>query len=402
MASTSTNSRSLVRPSAGRLQSPATLQSAVEVRAVASRADRRRFVEFPWQVYADDPYWSPPLLREVYEFLDPRRQPFFKHGAAELYLAWRGDRVVGRIVASDDPNYNAEHGTNLGSFGMFECLDDPPAALALVEAAADWLRRRGRTAVMGPIDFSTNYNCGLLIEGFKTPQRVMMNHHRPYYQGLIEGCGLTKTKDLYAWWFNDADDMLRQWSRRLSRLRARGSITVRPARMDLVREELAKIAAVYNEAWEKNWGAVKMTPAEFEHQAHKLIPILTPELLLLAERDDQVIGFAMTLPDVNEALGPLNGRLTSWGLPLGLYRLYRNLKRIKTCRLITLGVLPQFRNRGVAEMLILQTLDHGKNSIRYTGAELSWTLEDNRLINSTIEKVGARRYKTYRIYEKPL
>lgn len=375
---------------------------SVEVRPVASRRDLKRFVEFPWQVYAQDPYWAPPLKSEVYEFLNRRKHPFLQHGQRELFLAWRQGAVVGRIMASDDPNYNAAHGTNIGCFGLFESLDDPAVAGALLNAAGNWLRTQGRAGVMGPVDYSTNYTCGLLVHGFNMPPRVMMNHNPRYYPQLLEGCGLVKAKDLYAWWFIDPDDMLRKWHSRAARLAERGSVTVRSAHMSEAETELAKIAAVYSEAWEHNWGSVKMTAAEFAYQAKKLIPILAPDLLLFAECKGQPVGFAMTLPDVNEALGPLNGRLTTWGLPIGLWRLLRGMKRIRTCRLVTLGVLSEFRRRGVAELLILKTLDHGKNKLRYTAAELGWTLEDNALINRTIEAVGGTRYKTYRIYERAL
>lgn len=374
----------------------------VEVRPVASRRDLKRFVEFAWQVYAQDPYWAPPLLSEVYEFLDPRKHPFLRHGQRELFLAWRQGRVVGRIMASDDPHYNEAHGSNIGCFGQFETVDDPAVATALLEAAADWLRSKGRSDIMGPVDYSTNYTCGLLIDGFNMPPRVMMNHNPSYYRPLLEGWGLNKAKDLYAWWFIDPDDMLNKWQARADRLAQRGSVTLRPVQVKDVEGELATIADIYNQAWEHNWGSVKMTQEEFAYQAQKLLPIMIPELLMFAEFKGRPVGFAMTLPDVNEAISPLNGRLTRWGLPIGLWRLFRNLKRIRTCRLVMLGVLSEFRRRGVAELLILKTLDHGKNVVNFNAAELGWTLEDNTLINRTIEAVGGTRYKTYRIYDRAI
>lgn len=376
--------------------------SPVEVRPVASRRDLKQFVEFPWQIYAQDPYWAPPLLREVYELLDPRKHPFLRHGSRELFLARRNGQVVGRIMASDDPNYNTEHGANVGCFGQFESQDDPAVANALLDAAAGWLRARGRSQVMGPVDYSTNYSCGLLVEGFNMPPRVMMNHNPRYYQRLLESWGLVKARDLFAWWFIDVDDMLHKWQARAERLAQRGSVTVRGVQVEDAKAELAKIADVYSQAWEHNWGSVKMTPAEFDYQAKKLMPIMVPELLMFAECQGRPVGFAMTLPDVNEAIAPLNGRLTTWGVPIGLWRLIRGMKRIRTCRLVMLGVLSDFRRRGVTELLILKTLDHGKNTMRYTAAELGWTLEDNTLINRTIEAVGGTRYKTYRIFERTL
>ena len=190
----------------------------IVVREAKTRRDRDAFVKFPWRIYAGDKIWSPPLLLEAKAFIDPAKHPFCKHGTAAQFLAFDQGQLVGRIQASDDPNYNQQHGTNVGCFGMFECIDDQLVASALLDAAADWIRRRGCTEIMGPIDYSTNYPSGLLIDGFDTPQRVMMNHNPPYYVRLLEGWRLTKVKDLYAWWFDDANDMLHKWAKRPSAL----------------------------------------------------------------------------------------------------------------------------------------------------------------------------------------
>ncbi|MBI2823579.1 MAG: N-acetyltransferase [Planctomycetia bacterium] len=371
---------------------------AVVVREVATRRDRDQFVTFPWKIYAGDKNWAPPLLMEAKAFIDRRRHPFYRHGEATQFLAYRAGEVVGRILVSDDPNYNAEHGTNLGSFGMFECVDDQAVANALLNTAANWLRRRGRTELMGPIDYSTNYPCGLLIDGFDTPQRVMMNHNPPYYARLLENWRLTRAKDLYAWWFDDSCDVLTRWARRAERLADRGNVRVRPISFKDFDAEVARCHKVYNAAWEKSWGFVKLTEAEFRHMAGHLKQFAVPELILLAEVDGQPAGFCVTLPDFNEATTPVNGRLTTYGLPIGLVRVLRNMRRIRTARMAVLGVVEQFRRRGVAELFILRALEFGRQHKGYTGAELGWTLEDNELINRTIEKVGGRRYKTYRIY----
>jgi len=374
----------------------------VQVREVRSRKQRNQFVRFPFSIYAGDSNWSPPLFLEVKAFLDRKKHPFYKHGEATQYLAYRDGKVVGRILVSDDPNYNSEHLTNQGCFGMFECIDDQRVANSLLNAAADWLRRRGRTEMMGPIDYSTNYPCGLLIEGFDTPQRVMMNHNPAYYARLFESWRLWKAKDLYAWWFDDSSDMLSQWARRAERLAERGSVKVRPVRLDDFEADVQRCLNVYNESWEKSWGFVKMTEAEFRDMAKHLKQFAVPELVQLAEVDGKPVGFCVTLPDFNEATRPLKGKLTTWGLPIGLCRLLVNMRRIKTARMAVLGVLPEYRRRGVTELFILKALDHGANKIGYTGAELGWTLEDNELINRTIEKVGGKKYKTFRIYETSL
>jgi GNAT superfamily N-acetyltransferase len=374
----------------------------VEIREVVSRRDLDQFIRLPWRIYTHDPNWVPRLIVEVKEFLDPKRHPFYLHGTATKFLALRGGEAVGRILVSDDPSFNAFQGANLGCFGMFESVDDPLVAAALLDAAAGWVKAKGRTAIRGPIDYSTNYPCGLLVEGFDTPPRALMNHNPPYYASLLEGCGLAKIKDLLEWWFVDTCDMGAQWKRKADWLARRGGIKIRAFRKKDFRAEVRRCNAVYTAATAKHWGFVPLSDAEFGHLAKQLATITDPQQVLLAEVDGKPVGFSITLPDLNEAIRPLNGRLTTFGLPIGLARFLFRIRRIKTARMMVLVVLEEYRRRGVAELLILHTLDYGKNVLHYTGAELSWTLEDNELISRTIEAVGAKRYKRYRIYEKPL
>ncbi len=381
---------------------PAPPTGSLEVRTVQTRADLKAFCRLPWAVYAADPNWVPPLLAEVEEFLDRRRHPFYRHGDAVQFLATRDGRPVGRLLASDDPNYNRQHGTNTGCFGMFECFDDADAARALLQAAADWLLDRGRTHVMGPVDYSINYPCGLLVDGFDTPPRFMMNHHRPYYAGLLESWGLKKARDLYAWWFTDPLDLVERWRAKAERIARRSGVTVRPFRRRHFREDIVHCQAVYSAANQEHWGMVELTDAELHYMAGRLEKIVEEHQVLLAEKDGQVVGFSVTVPDYNEATGPLDGRLTTCGLPIGAARALWRSRNIKTARMLVLHLLEGNRRRGLSELLILRTLDYGKNVLGYTGAELSWTLADNQLINSAIEKVGAQRYKTYRIFEKEL
>lgn len=379
-----------------------SLLAPLEIREVKNAADLDRFIKLPWSIYAGDPNWAPPLLIEVKEFLNRRKHPFYKHGDATQFIALRGDQTVGRILASDDPRYNEERGENLGCFGMFECQRDPEAAHGLLDAAAGWLAARGRTAIRGPIDYSLNYPCGLLIDGFDTPPRIMMNHNRRYYPGLLESWNLRKAKDLYAWWFDDSSDLMSKWGERAERLAQRGNITIRSFRLGDFSAEVDRCREIYNAAMSDLWGFVKFSDAEFQHMAKQLKTLAITDQVLLAEVGNRPVGFAITLPDINEATTPLNGRLTRYGMPLGLLRLLRGKKRIKTARMVVLNVLKEYRRRGIAEMLILRTLDYGKNTLGYNAAELGWTFEDNVLVNRTIEAVGGRRYKTYRIFEKSL
>ncbi len=374
----------------------------LEVREVRSRSDLDRFIRLPWRIYAEDPHWVPPLMTDVKEFLDRRKHPFYQHGDATQYIAVRGDETLGRILVSDDPPCNQQRGENLGCFGMFECVNDPTAAHALLDAAAGWIRARGRSSIRGPIDYSMNYPCGLLVEGFDTPPRIMMNHHRRYYADLLESWGLRKARDLYAWWFVDRLDLVSKWKAKAERLARRGGITVRPFNARDFAGDVARCQTVYNAAMGELWGFAKLTEAEFQYLARRLKQLAMAEQVLLAEVDGRTVGFSITLPDINEAIRPLNGRLTRFGLPLGLLQFLRRKRHIKTARMAVLDVLQEYRRRGVAELLILRTLEYGKNVIGYTGAELGWTLDDNDLVNRTIEAVGGRRYKTYRVYEKTL
>jgi len=374
----------------------------VEIREVTSRRDLDKFLRVPWPIYAGDPNWVPPLLIDVREFLDPKRHPFYLHGTATQFLALEGASAVGRILVSDDPRYNQQHQSNVGCFGMFECVDDRQTAHALLDAAAGWLRARGRTSIMGPLDYSTNYACGLLVDGFDTPPRVLMNYNPPYYANLLESWGLVKLKDLYAWWFVDPYDLVAKWRRRADWLARRGGVTIRPFSRRDFHAEVERCYEVYNDAQKDHWGFVELTRPEFLYFAKRLAKIGVNEQVLLAEVQGKLVGFSVTLPDVNEAIRPLNGRLTTFGLPIGLARLLYRMRRVKTARMAVLVLAEAYRRRGISELLILETLDYGKNVIGYTGAELGWTLEDNDLINRTVERVGGKRYKTYRVCEKPL
>ena len=384
-------------------RAPGTLgRGRLEIRPVVSGRDLNTFLKVPRRIYAEDPQWVPQLLLDQKEFLNPRKHPFYLHGAAEKFIAYRDGVPQGRILVSDDPRYNAEHKSNTGCFGMFESADDPEMAQGLIEAASKWLRDRGRTAILGPIDYSTNYNCGLLVEGFYTPPRIMDNHNRPYYGGLLESCGLAKAKDLYSWWFTDSKDMRAMWHERAERIMRRGTITIRSFNVRDFEAEVQRCSTVYNGAMQRNWGFVSLSEAEFRYMAGRLKELAEPRMVLLAEVDGYPVGFSITLPDMNEAVRPLNGRLFPYGLPTNVVRFLWRKRRIKTARMIVLDVLEKYRRRGIAEMLILKTLDFGRNVAHYTAAELGWTLEDNYLVNQTIEAVGAKKYKVFRIYEKSI
>jgi len=371
--------------------------SVVEVR---SRSERDEFIKFPWRIYKNDPAWVPPLIIERRSFLDRNKHPFYQHGDAALFLAKRDDQIVGRIMASDDPNYNALHNSNVGCFGLFESIDDVDVARALFDSAADWLRRRGRTEIMGPIDYSTNYVCGLLIDGFEYPPTLLTAHNPPYYARLIEACGFEREKDWYAWWFVPTTPSLERL-RPIAKARARKRLVkIRPIDLRHLTDDSRGLSAVFNEAWKNNWGFVPFTEAEAEHMAKEMRPVIDPRMTLIAEVDDAPVAFVICVPDINVALRHVNGRLTRFGLPIGLLQLLYRRSKIRTVRFVALGVVEKYRRAGIAEMLVLQVMEEGVR--RGFSGELSMTLEDNLLMNRFIEGLGASKYKTYRIYRRPI
>ncbi len=296
--------------------------SEIKVSQVGSRADRNAFIRFPWGIYDNDPAWVPPLIIERKAFLNRKRHPFYRHGDAALFLARQNQKIVGRIMASDDPNYNAVHHSNVGCFGLFECIDDRKVAAALFEAAEGWLRRKGRQEIMGPIDYSTNYVCGLLIAGFQFPPTILTAHNPPYYAELIEGCGFEKRMDFYAWWFSDATRAAARLRKLATRLGRRARFTIRQGNLKNLALEGERLRQIYNDAWKGNWGFVPFTEAEFAHLTGEMKPLLRPDFTAIAEVDGRTSRISSwRCPISMSALQKINGRLTTFGIPIGLVKL---------------------------------------------------------------------------------
>ena len=373
----------------------------IEVTRVQSRAEREAFIKFPWRIYANDPAWVPPLLVERKEFLDRQKHPFYEHGDAALFLARRGGEILGRIMASDDPKYNELHASNVGCFGMFEAIDDQEVANALFRTAAEWVRGKGRDEMIGPIDYSTNYLCSLLIDGFEHPPMLLTPHNPPYYRALLEAWGFEKAIDLFAWWFANPADAVSRLRRLAGALKNRQHVTLRHGRLSDIAQEGRRLRQIYNEAWQNNWGFVPFSEKEFEFMTRELKPLLVPELVWFAEIEGQPVGFILCVPDINVALKKINGRLTTFGLPIGLAKLLYYKSRLKTVRLVALGVLPKFRRHGIAEMLVLRIIEEAMIKRGFIG-EGSLILEDNRMMNGFLEAIGAEKYKSYRIYRRAL
>ncbi len=376
--------------------------SAAELRvsAVASAADMRRFVELPWRLYAGDPCWIPPLKRQVRAYLD-RKHPFYLDGAAdrEVFLAWRGTRVVGRIAAILNRAHNTYHDDRWGFFGFFECDDDLAAAEALVSAAADWVRGRGCDALAGPMNPSTNYEAGLLVKGFDTPPSVMMTYNPPRYAELLEACGLAKIKDLYAYASPVHPRSLARLAKFADKTREREpKLFVRSPDLKKFDREVQIVREIYNKAWEKNWGFIPASEPEFAWIAKDLKQLVDPPLMRIAFLDGDPAGFLLAIPDANPALALLNGSMAN---PIRLVRALMVGRRREGLRLITMGVKEQYRLRGIEGVMFYDglkaALDRG-----YTSCEYSWILEDNELTKRTVRLMDAEHTKTYRIYSKPV
>jgi hypothetical protein len=368
----------------------------IEVRRVDGRRDRRRFVDYMYARNAADPHWVPPLRLSEHERLNPKKNPFFAHADVELMLAWRGGRVAGRIAAIDDRLHEAAHGDNLALFGFFEAADGD-VARALLAAVEEWAKARGRGRVRGPISPSLNEMCGLLVDGFDSDPMLLMPHNPPEYGAQIESAGYAKVKDLYAWIHELQCALPPVFARTARRLRAAHGVTIRPLNLGEFTREVDRLRDIYCTAWERNWGFVAPTAAEFNRIAAELKPIFDPRCTVCAEVDGRMIACVVAVPDVNQALKGTNGRL----LPLGLVRLLLRRRYISQVRLLLLGIDARHRGLGLFPLLLAEW-HHQMQGTPYARAEFSWVLEDNRDINQAAAAAGAVRYKTYRIYEKAI
>lgn len=354
----------------------------------------KQFLDLPYQLYRGDPYWVPPLRVAQKELFDREHHPFYQNADTEFFLARRDGRVVGRIAAILDHNHNRFQNEQAGFFGFFECINDPGAATGLLAIARDWVLSHGATLIRGPVNPSTNYECGMLVEGFDSHPAIMMTYNPPYYAALMDGIGLRKAKDLVAYAGNVPELATDKAERAAARALRASGIRVRPIRTKAFHEDVERIWDVYNSAWSRNWGFVPMTREEFLFSAKEMKQILVPEMILLGEIGDRVIGFALALPDINDALRRANGRLFPFGLLKILYygRLATNI------RVIALGVVEEFRTAGVAAAFYA-TLIRNARRRGYKTCEMSWILEDNVLMNRSLEALGAKVNKRYRLYE---
>lgn len=364
------------------------------VRPVRTKDDEKLFIDFVYTLYKDDMIFPPPLRMDREKLINKKKNPFYKHAEMELFLAERDGKVIGRIGGIVNYNHNKEHSDKVGFFGFFECVNEQDVANALLDEAKKFVMSKGMNALRGPANPSVNDEYGLLVEGFDTSPTVLMTHNPPYYAALLEQYGLKKEKDLFAWLLSQETVYTDKIVRANEIVKQRSGVTIRPINMKDFANEVKLLKGVYNSAWEKNWGAVPMTDEEFDFLAADLKQIVEPELVLIAELKGKVIGFGLSLPDINQALKyNRNG-----GLIGGLWHLFTKKKKIDLVRIIVLGVIEEYRNTGAAGLLFYETAVRAKK-LGYKYGEASWVLEDNVMMNRAAEAMQGKAYKRYRIYQ---
>jgi GNAT superfamily N-acetyltransferase len=376
--------------------------AAPSIRPVRDRRDLDAFIDVPYRLRRDDPQWVPPLRFERRQFLSREKNPWFEHAEAEFFLAERDGEVVGRITAQIDRRWDQYQGGNDGMFGFFDSVDDPETARALTEAAKEWLASRGRERMLGPMDFTTNDEVGLLIEGYDEPSMILEPWHPPYYRTLLEGLGLSKAIDLYMWelWFGQLKqgDAFHPLIHAAAQKSAEAGVVIRKMRKRDMENEVARFMDVYNEAWGSNWGFVPITEAEVKFQAKNLKPILDEDWAMIAEKDGEVVGAALTLPDVEQALSRMKGR----ALPFGWWHFLRRKSYIDRLRVFALGVKHDYQHLGVAAALYVRHMETAATPGQISGGHMGWILETNEAMNRAMEGMGGKIVQRYRIYELAL
>ncbi len=372
------------------------MSDAIEVRPVSGKAELREFIMLPFRLYAGVEQWVPPLISDRKKHLDRKRNPYFRHAEAEYFLAWRDGRAVGRITAQVDERFNQVQDNDWGQFGFFEAERDDAIATALLDAATAWLRERGRDHVIGPLDFSTNHEAGLLVSGHELKPQILENWHHPYYAAMLENYGLAKEMDLLKWSLHVSgkNDVLPVLFELADKLEPEHGITVRGMRRSDMHGEISRFMEIYNAAWERNWGFVPLTEEEIRAYAKDLKPILDENWAMVAEtRDGETVGVGLTLPDYNQVLAKLNGRL----LPFGWLTALRERKKIDAVRVFALGVKQEYQHTGVAAGLYKRHYDMAASTPQH-GGETGWILETNVPMNRAMEMMGGKVVKTHRIY----
>lgn len=376
-----------------------------EIRPIVTKSEFNTFFKFPWTLYADDPDWVPPLLSIRRQLLDKSKHPAWKYMDGEFFGAWRNDELVGTIVALINHEHNRYHNENIGFFGMFETINDAEVAEGLLRTATDWVKAQGVDAIRGPASFTTNEECGLLVKNFTQPV-VLMPYNPPYYEQLVENAGFQKVMDIHSMYLDrpliEKHDTLTRLEKLVKRATRRSNVTVRNINMKKKKEEFLIFRDLYNSAWMQNWGFIPMNDEELDALIADLGMLVEPDLAFFAEIDGEPVGFALSIPNFNEALGKAYPRP---GVPelftmaqLGWY--WKVRKSIKGVRMPLMGVKAEHRNKGV-DLAMLLALMKAMLPSQYEYLDSGWILESNQLISISLN-LGNEIYKTHRFYEKSL
>jgi len=368
----------------------------IAVEPVTTRRQRTQFLGFPWVLHRGNPNWIPPLRGNQKELVGYRRHPFYRRNEVQTFLAYRSGEVCGRVAAVLNHDHIERFSERRGFFGFFECVDDRRAAHALFDAARQWLAERGVSCLRGPVSPSLNYEVGLLVDGFDSPATFMMSYNPPYYASLLESYGFRKAQDLYAYWGHV--DMLPKIAAKLSpiaeQILAHYNARVRPVNTRRFREDVEAFLSIYNRSLEGTWGFVPMTQGEVRHIARSLRYLIVPELAVGVEVDGQLVGAVLGLPDYNPRIQQIDGRL----FPFGFLHLLRKKHQIKRIRVLSANVVPEYQRQGLG-LVLLNALVPKALEWGIEEAEFSWVLESNSLSRRSLEKGGAIRTKTYRLYD---
>jgi len=374
----------------------------LEIRQVPLGGGLRDFLDVVDYIYRDDPHYIRPLDLDMKERLNPKKNPFFEHAEGTLFTAHRNGKCVGRVSAQVDREHLARHKDDTGFFGFLDTVDDPDVVKALLAAAEGWLRGKGMKTIRGPVSLSINEELGCLVEGFETPPYIYMPHHRPYQAGLIDQAGYAKVKDVFAWHY-EVGELNARTRKAQQEIAAMPEVTCRRVSMKDLEKDLSLVVEMFNDAWSDNWGFVPMTHSEIAKMAKDFKLIIEPEITRLLFIDGEPAAFAIAVPNLNDIIRDFHGKLLPFGVPKLLYRL--KVLGPREGRLSWLGIRRRYRNvrkyAGLSAYLYAEMNDSGKK-VGIKQGELSWTLEDNGAVNAGIRMLGAKVYKKYRVWEKPL
>ena len=367
---------------------------------VTNRSNIRKFIQSAWGIYQDDPAWVPPLLKERLDLLSPKH-PYFDHANVKFWIAYQDGKAIGRISAQVDQLKSISDSKMVGYFGFFECIENETLAGDLLNKAECWLASQGCEIIRGPFSLSINQESGLLVDGFGTSPYIMMGHAKPYYSSLLLSNGYKKAKDLYAW-FNQSEFSNPPAMQRVIE-RYKDRITLRDVDKKQFSRDIKYMLEIFNDAWEKNWGFIPFTEKEFTHLGKEMLQMIDEDHFIIAEVDGEPVGMVAGLPNFNEIIQDLNGRL----FPLGLFKLIWRLKFSppRTGRVALLGIKQKYQNQLIGSALAFMLIGKIKDVALRTGItshEMSWVLEDNQRLNKILESLGSSKYKTYRIFEKNL